>query len=315
MNDNSPFTRINSQDWLDLKKDVTLKISEKELSSLLSIGHNIEINEVKTTYLPLARLILSYFENAQQARKKQQSSIKTTNIKKVPFIIAISGSVAVGKSTMARLLQKLLSYYSPDFKIDLITSDGFLYPNKILESLNLMTRKGFPESYDVDSLLLFLDSIKSAHRYVKAPVYSHLIYDIVPNEYITVDCPDMMILEGINVLQLKSPIYSTKNGWRADLFDFSIYIDADEENVKQWYVKRFMKLRKIAADNPNSFFTKYLNWDEDKARLYATEIWEKINLKNLLEHIKPTQKRADLILYKEKNHKVKSINLRNFKGV
>jgi type I pantothenate kinase len=230
---------------------------------------------------------------------------------KTPFIIGIAGSVSVGKSTTARVLKELLGRWPNSPKVDLVTTDGFLYPNAILRERSAMDRKGFPESYDVGGLLRFLSGVKSGRPDVQAPVYSHLTYDVIPDEFITIDRPDILIFEGINVLQ---PGELPKDGkivpFLSDFFDFSIYVDADEELIRKWYIDRFMKLRETAFRDPESFFHKFSKLSEPSAKAVATEIWESINLKNLRENILPTRPRADLILRKGADHLVDQVALR-----
>lgn len=233
------------------------------------------------------------------------------DVNKTPFVIGIAGSVAVGKSTTARILKELLARWPSSPKVDLITTDGFLYPNEVLRRENLMERKGFPESYDIGALLRFLSAIKAGQPNVKAPRYSHLTYDVLPNEFTVIDQPDILIFEGINVLQSRDlpaggrivPIVS-------DFFDFSIYIDADEDLIHNWYVNRFMNLRKTAFRDPNSFFNRYASISEEAALSIAEGLWQNINLKNLRQNIVPTRPRADLILRKGKNHLINTVALR-----
>src|SRR5690606_38908425 len=230
---------------------------------------------------------------------------------KTPFIIGIAGSVAVGKSTTARVLKELLQRWPTSPKVDLVTTDGFLLPNDVLHRENLMERKGFPESYDVGALLRFLSAIKAGERDVKAPLYSHLTYDVLPGAYVTIDRPDILIFEGINVLQTRE---LPKDGkfvpFISDFFDFSIYIDAPEELVHQWYIDRFMRLRETAFRNPESFFHRYSQLSEDAALAIAESLWTNINLKNLRENILPTRPRADLVLRKGADHLVEEVALR-----
>ena len=230
---------------------------------------------------------------------------------KTPFIIGIAGSVAVGKSTTARILKELLARWPSSPKVDLVTTDGFLYPNEVLRRENLMERKGFPDSYDVGALLRFLSGIKSGQRNVQAPVYSHLTYDVIPGQFITIDRPDILVFEGLNVLQ---PRELPKDGnfvpFVSDFFDFSIYIDADENLNREWYIARFMRLRETAFRNPDSFFHRYSQLSENAARAIAEGLWTNINLKNLRENIRPTRPRAGLILRKGPNHLVEEVGLR-----
>ena len=243
--------------------------------------------------------------------RQRRAFFNAADVVKTPFIIGMAGPVAVGKSTTARILKELLARWPSSPKVDLVTTDGFLYPNEHLRRENLMERKGFPDSYDVGALLRFLSAIKSGQPDVRAPVYSHLTYDVLPGEYVTIDRPDILIFEGLNVLQ---PRELPKDGkfvpFVSDFFDFSIYIDADEELIHSWYIKRFMRLRETAFRDPQSFFHRYATLSEDAARSIAEGLWANINLKNLRENILPTRPRADLILRKGEHHLVEEVALR-----
>ena len=230
---------------------------------------------------------------------------------KTPFVIGIAGSVAVGKSTTARILMELLSRWPSSPKVDLVTTDGFLYPNAVLQRENMMDRKGFPESYDTGALLRFLSAIKAGKKDVKAPMYSHLTYDVLPNASRTIDRPDILIFEGINVLQSRNlPADGKIVPMVSDFFDFSIYIDAEEKLIHAWYVERFMRLRETAFKNPDSYFHRYATISETAALAIAESLWHNINLKNLHQNILPTRPRADLILQKGKNHLIETVALR-----
>jgi type I pantothenate kinase len=266
---------------------------------------------VRRIYLSLSRLLSSHVEASQLLFEQRNRFLNMADVNKTPFVIGIAGSVAVGKSTTARILKELLARWPSSPKVDLITTDGFLYPNEVLRRENLMERKGFPESYDIGALLRFLSAIKAGQPNVKAPRYSHLTYDVLPNEFTVIDQPDILIFEGINVLQSRDlpaggrivPIVS-------DFFDFSIYIDADEGLIHNWYVNRFMNLRKTAFRDPNSFFNRYASISEEAALSIAEGLWQNINLKNLRQNIVPTRPRADLILRKGKNHLIDTVALR-----
>jgi type I pantothenate kinase len=260
----------------------------------------------------MSRLLSAHVETSQLLFARRRDFFNSPpDAVKTPFIIGMAGSVAVGKSTTARILQELLKRWPSSPKVDLVTTDGFLYPNEVLRAENLMERKGFPESYDVGALLRFLSGIKSGQRNVTAPVYSHLTYDVVPGEFISIDQPDILIFEGLNVLQ---PRELPKDGrivpFVSDFFDFSIYIDADPELIHHWYISRFMRLRETAFRNPASFFHRYSQLSEEAAQAIAEGLWRNINMKNLTENILPTRPRADLILRKGRDHLVEEVALR-----
>jgi type I pantothenate kinase len=268
------------------------------------------MKEVEDIYLPLSRLLSLYVAATQRLFIVQQHFLGTAEAK-VPYIIGVAGSVAVGKSTTARVLQALLARWPNTPKVDLVTTDGFLYPNAILAREGLMERKGFPESYDLSALLHFLSDIKAGRRPARAPVYSHLIYDVMPNQWIEVDRPDILIVEGLNVLQTGAP---PKDGkaipYVSDFFDFSIYLDADEDVLRAWYVDRFLTLRGTAFRDPKSYFHRYATLSDKEAVETAVTIWTRINLLNLNENILPTRQRADLILKKVESHLVEEVALR-----
>jgi type I pantothenate kinase len=268
------------------------------------------MTEVEEIYLPLSRLLSFYVAATQRLFHAQQNFLGTEDAK-MPYIIGVAGSVAVGKSTTARVLQALLARWPNVPKVDLVTTDGFLYPNAILAREGLMERKGFPESYDLSALLHFLSDIKAGRRPARAPVYSHLIYDVMPNQWIEVDRPDILIVEGLNVLQTGAP---PKDGkaipYVSDFFDFSIYLDADEDVLRAWYVDRFLTLRGTAFRDPKSYFHRYATLSDEEAVETAVAIWTRINLLNLNENILPTRQRADLILKKVESHLVEEVALR-----
>lgn len=306
----TPFLTFDRQQWADLRKSMPLTLTEQDLKPLLGFNEDLSLDEVRTIYLPLARLLNYYIE---ENLKRQEVLHKFLDVKapKVPYVISVAGSVSVGKSTSARILQALLSQYPNPRKVDLITTDGFLYPLSVLKEKNLLKRKGFPESYDIHRLVAFVSDIKSGKRNVQAPIYSHLTYDIIPNQFNIVDQPDIMILEGLNVLQsgMNYPA-SPHNVFISDFVDFSIYVDADESLLKKWYINRFLKFRRGAFSNPNSYFHHYAKLSEQEAIETASTIWDEINGLNLRNNILPSRERADLILQKGENHQIEQVKLR-----
>jgi type I pantothenate kinase len=307
----SPYLRFSRTEWAHLRASTPLPLTEKDLSTLRGINDEISLDEVAGVYLPLSRLLNLYVSAIQSLHKATDTFLGHLPAK-VPYIIGIAGSVAVGKSTMARILQALLSRWPDHPKVDLITTDGFLYPTAILEKRGLMSRKGFPESYDQRRLVQFLTEIKSGKREVPAPVYSHLIYDIVPGAEQKVCQPDVLIVEGLNVLQSGGPRNQTRGSriFVSDFFDFSIYIDADEKTIENWYVSRFLKFRETVFRNPDSYFHRYSKLTREQATEKAHSIWREINGPNLRDNIQPTRERAQLILRKGAGHSVEEVRLR-----
>jgi type I pantothenate kinase len=304
----SPYLRFSREEWAGLRASTPLPLTEKDLATLRGINDEISLDEVAGIYLPLSRLLNLYVSAIQSLHKATDTFLGHLPAK-VPYIIGIAGSVAVGKSTMARILQALLSRWPDHPKVDLITTDGFLYPTAVLEERDLMNRKGFPESYDQRRLVHFLTEIKSGRREVSAPVYSHLIYDIVPGAEQTVCQPDVLIVEGLNVLQSANPARAP-GIFVSDFFDFSIYIDADEETIENWYVARFLKFRETVFRNPDSYFNRYSKLSREEATDKAHSIWREINGPNLRDNIQPTRERAQLILRKGAGHSVEEVRLR-----
>jgi type I pantothenate kinase len=307
----SPYRIFSAEQWAGFRAEEPLTLTIDEVARLSSMYDPIDIDEVRRIYLTMSRLLSAHVEASQLLFGQRKRFFNANDAVKTPFIIGMAGSVAVGKSTTARVLKELLARWPSSPKVDLVTTDGFLHPNEVLRRENLMERKGFPESYDAGGLLRFLSAIKSGEPNVQAPVYSHLVYDVVPGNYVTIDRPDILIFEGLNVLQ---PRELPKDGklvpFVSDFFDFSIYIDAEEELIHQWYISRFMKLRETAFRNPESFFHRYSQLSEDGARAIAEGLWHNINLKNLRENILPTRPRADLVLKKGSDHLVEEVSLR-----
>lgn len=307
----SPYRFFSVEQWSKFRAGIPLTLTEEEIRRLRSLNDPIDLGEVERIYMALSRLLSAHVEAMQMLYHQRAVFLNTPDSRKTPFIIGVAGSVSVGKSTTARILKELLRRWPSSPKVDLVTTDGFLYPNEVLRERNMMDRKGFPDSYDVGALLRFLSAIKSGQRDVPAPVYSHLVYDVMPDEFVNVDAPDILIFEGTNVLQPgKLPPDGKIIPFLSDFIDFSIYVDADEALVREWYITRFMRLRDTAFRDPASFWHKFSQLSEHAAKAVATEIWETINLKNLRENILPTRPRADLILRKGADHLVDQVALR-----
>ncbi len=301
----SPYLTIDRHEWARLKDTDITNLLHTDIQRLKALNEPLTQEEVQQVYLPLSRL-LNFHVQASRELYNATDKFLHASIKKVPFIIGIAGSVAVGKSTTARVLQHLLSLWPQNPRVELVTTDGFLYPNRVLEENNLMNRKGFPESYDTRKLINFLANIKSGAPKVKAPVYSHLYYDVQEDQTRCIAQPDIVILEGINVLQGGK----AAEVFVSDFFDFSIYVDAKPEYIRRWYVDRFEALKKTAFKDPKSFFHRFSHLSEKESRAMAIQIWEEINQPNLDENILPTRSRAKLILRKGPDHFVQEVLLR-----
>lgn len=306
----SPYARFSKAEWSRLRADEPMTLDAGDIERLRGLGDPISRQEAEEVYLPLSRLISLYHEAIQGLHRASQAFLGT-NGGKVPYIIGVAGSVAVGKSTTARILQAMLSRWPASPKVDLVTTDGFLFPNRVLDERGLMARKGFPESYDRSRFLGFLSDIKSGRPKVTVPVYSHLAYDVVAGQSILIDRPDILIVEGLNILQ---PGEAPKSGnpvlFASDFLDFSIYLDAEERDLRRWFLERFFRLRETAFQDPRSFFHRYAEMAEDEARSFALSAWEGINKPNLVDNILPTRSRADLILKKGPDHAIAEVALR-----
>ncbi len=303
----SRYLDFDRPEWAALRAATPLTLRAAELESLRGINDRIDLDEVSAVYLPLTRLLNLYVSAAQNLHRLSAAFLGTLSAK-VPYVIGVAGSVAVGKSTFARILQALLARWPDHPKVDLVTTDGFLFPNRVLEERGIMNRKGFPESYDTRRLLQFLREIKGGEAVVEAPVYSHVVYDIVDGEAVKVRRPDIVILEGLNVLQVGS--LDGASEFVSDYFDFSIYLDADEADIREWYVQRFLALRATVFQNPDSYFRHFATLTEEQAVEVANSIWTEINGRNLRDNIAPTKSRASLLVRKGLDHRVTDVSLR-----
>ncbi|MGH3349290.1 MAG: type I pantothenate kinase [Nocardioides sp.] len=306
----SPYVELDRSAWAELATETESPLTETEIESLRGLGDQIDLNEVEEVYLPLSRLLSLYVSASDRLHDQQELFLGKPLPERTPFVIGVAGSVAVGKSTTARVLQQMLAHWPEHPNVALVTTDGFLYPNAELERRGLMERKGFPESYDRKALLRFLVDLKSGEDEVRAPTYSHLTYDVT-DQSVVVKKPDIVILEGLNVLQpSRVRADGTISLALSDFFDFSVFVDADTRDVKQWYVDRFLRLRETAFRDPSSYFTKYAALSHDEAITRATEIWNEINGPNLRENVLPTRSRATLVLRKDRDHSVRYVRLR-----
>jgi type I pantothenate kinase len=304
------YLQFTRETWARLRESTPLPLSEEELERLRGLNEPVSVTEVEEIYLPLSRFLNLHVAAIQELHAATATFLGTRR-KGPPYIIGVAGSVAVGKSTTSRLLRALLARWPDHPRVDLVTTDGFLLPNAVLQDRGLMRRKGFPESYDQRRLVQFVADVKGGMPEVSAPVYSHTLYDIVPGEYHVVRQPDILILEGLNVLQSGGPRPGfTQRVFVSDFFDFSIYVDARAEDIEQWYVERFLTLRETVFRDPSSYFRHYTELSEEEARATARGIWKSINLANLQENILPTRERAHLILDKGPSHAVQGVRLR-----
>lgn len=308
MNNMPNYHAVPRRIWQQLQPQMPVTISKEQLTAITSLNDRISLADVEEIYLPLVHLLAIHIDNYRTLQQHKQQLLALPEQRTAPFIIGISGSVSVGKSTTARLLQVLLQESFPDQRVALVTTDGFLYPNEVLKERNIMHRKGFPESYDMNQLLSLMLAVKTGKSPLAFPVYSHTVYDVVPDECQIIDRPDILIVEGINVLQLPA----TEQIFVSDFFDFAIYVDAEAENIEQWFLERFALHLDLAQDKPDNYYYAYANGDRAEALAMARHVWQTINLVNLTEYILPTRTRADLVLHKTDDHYIDTVYLRKY---
>ena len=308
--DSSPYVELDRDAWSALAPATPLRLAQEDLESLRGLGEPIDLAEVQEVYLPLSRLVELYVE-AARALHAARADFLGERTAPTPFVVGVAGSVAVGKSTTARVLRELLARWPSTPRVELVTTDGFLHPNAELERRGLLQRKGFPESYDRRALLRFVQAVKSGAEEVRAPLYSHLVYDIVPGAEVVVRRPDVLLVEGLNVLQPARPRADGRQGLAVgDFFDFTIYVDARTPDVRRWYVERFLRLRETAFSRPESYFRRFADLSDEQATALAMEIWGAVNEPNLVENVLPTRGRASLVLTKDADHTVRRVRLR-----
>jgi type I pantothenate kinase len=309
--ESTPYVELDRTAWSELVESHQSPLTADEIDKLRGLGDELDLDEVEQVYLPLSRLLSLYVESAGRLHRQQEDFLRKPQPPRTPFVIGLAGSVAVGKSTTARVLQQMLAHWPEHPSVALVTTDGFLLPNAELAARGILTRKGFPESYDRKALLRFVVDIKSGRDEVEAPTYSHLTYDVLPDEKVVIRNPDIVIVEGLNVLQPAQVRGDGKTGLAvSDFFDFTVYVDAATSDIRRWYVERFLRLRETAFQDPASYFARYAALTADEATAEAERIWDTINGVNLTQNVLPTRSRATLVLRKDKDHSVRYVRLR-----